>query len=237
MKVGEIVDTKYKASSPQGRKLVGNLVSLHPMNAKKYSLDLFEAYGSGKNHENWTYLSYGPFKYHKSYLNWLKKYEYTSDPCMFAIVCNKFQSALGVAAFLNIKRTERSIEVGHVNYSPMLKNSRKGTEAMFLMMNWVFSNGYRRYEWKCNSLNIKSRVAAQRLGFSFEGIARQMTISKGRNRDTAWFAIVDKDWINIKPCFVKYLSARNVSTNQKQKLSLSSMTKSFLYKTDTMEKS
>ena len=97
------------------------------------------------------------------------------------------------------------IEVGHINYAPALQRTTAATEAMFLMMRWVFENGYRRYEWKCNALNLKSRQAAQRLGFSFEGVFRQAAVVKGRNRDTAWFAIIDRDWPAIRACFERFL--------------------------------
>ena len=104
---------------------------------------------------------------------------------------------------------------------------------MFLMMQWAFDNGYRRYEWKCNALNMRSRKAAQRLGFSYEGVFRQMTISKGRNRDTAWFAIIDKDWQVIQKCFHQFLS--DINLDEKSKYSLSSLTKPLLYKVDNMD--
>ena len=106
---------------------------------------------------------------------------------------------------------------------------------MYLMMKWAFENGYRRYEWKCNALNVKSRNAAQRLGFSFEGVFRQMMMSKGRNRDTAWFAIIDKEWENFKNCFETYFSKDNFSKVGVLLVSLSSLTKPLLYKLDSME--
>ena len=103
---------------------------------------------------------------------------------------------------------------------------------MFLMMRWAFENGYRRYEWKCNALNINSRRAAQRLSFSYEGTFRQALIVKGRNRDTAWFAVIDKEWKNLEQCFLRYLSEENFDENWVQKFSLASLTKPLLYKVD-----
>ena len=109
------------------------------------------------------------------------------------------------------------------------------TESMYLMMKWVFENGYRRYQWKCNALNIKSRKSAQRLGFAYEGVFGNMLITKGRNRNTAWFAIIDKEWHPIEHCFKRYLSTENFSSDSTPNISLSTMTKPLLYKIDTME--
>jgi RimJ/RimL family protein N-acetyltransferase len=140
-----------------------------------------------------------------------------------------------VASFLRINPNDGSIEVGHINYSPLLQRTKEGTEAMFLMMKWAFESGYRRYEWKCNALNLASRKAAQRLGLSYEGVFRQMSISKGRNRNTAWFAAIDNEWLALKRCFETYLSADNFDENKQPIISLSALTKPILYKKDNAE--
>ena len=116
---------------------------------------------------------------------------------------------LGIASYLRIHPAEGSIEVGHIHFSTLLQRTTSATESMFLMMQWAFEAGYRRYEWKCNALNQASRKAAQRLGFSFEGIFRQMMIVKGRNRDTAWFAAIDSEWPALKTAFKHYLDEKN----------------------------
>ena len=122
-----------------------------------------------------------------------------------------------MASYLNIVPDHGTIEVGHINYSPILQN-KEGTEAMFLMMSNVFNNlGYRRYEWKCNNLNNDSKKAAKRLGFKYEGLFRQMFVIKGRNRDTAWFSILDKEWKNIEKNYSKYLSESNFDEQDRQK--------------------
>jgi RimJ/RimL family protein N-acetyltransferase len=162
-------------------------------------------------------------------------FESTSDPIFFAIISKKLNKAIGVASYLRIKPNKGSIEIGHINYSPLLQNTTAATEAMYLMMKWAFDNGYRRYEWKCNSLNLKSRKAAQRLGFSYEGVFRQMSINKGRNRDTAWFAIIDKEWQGIERCFIEFLTAENFDDDGKAKVSLSCLTKPLVYKLDNLE--
>ena len=235
MKVGEIVDDYKTPPNPKGISLEGKLVYLAPLKAEKHSSDLFNANTKDKEGENWIYLPYGPFDSIEKYSKWIKTVEDGRDPVFFAIIRKIDNKAAGVASYLRVKPNNGSIEVGHINFSPLLQNSTEGTEAMYLMMKWVFENGYRRYEWKCNALNVKSRNAAQRLGFSFEGVFRKMMISKGRNRDTAWFAIIDKEWEDLKKCFEIFLSEDNFSKDGIPLVSLSSLSKSLLYKLDSME--
>ena len=118
----------------------------------------------------------------------------------------------------------RSIEVGHVNYSPLLQRTPAATEAMFLMMQRAFALGYRRYEWKCDALNAPSRATALRLGFSFEGVFRQATVYKGRNRDTAWFSIIDHEWPALEPAFQRWLAPANFDAHGAQRVRLSDLT-------------
>ena len=235
LKVGEIVDDYNIPPHPKDISLDGDLVQLVPLKVEKHSFDLFEANTKDKEGRNWTYLSYGPFDSIEKYSEWIKIFEDGNDPVFFAIIRKIDYKAAGVASYLRIKPNSGSIEVGHINFSPLLQNSTEGTEAMYLMMKWVFENGYRRYEWKCNALNIISRNAAQRLGFSYEGVFRKMLISKGRNRDTAWFAVIDKEWEDLKMCFETYLSKDNFSKDGVPLVSLSSLTKPLLYKLDSME--
>jgi RimJ/RimL family protein N-acetyltransferase len=132
--------------------------------------------------------------------------------------------AAGLASYLRINPKDGVIEVGHIHFSPLLQRTTLSTEAMFLMMKRVFDElGYRRYEWKCDALNKPSRNAAQRLGFSFEGVFRQLTMYKGRNRDTAWYAIVDKDWPKIRAGYESWLDSNNFDSNGTQIRSLSDM--------------
>ncbi len=235
MKVGEIVEGYKTPPNPKDISLDGKRVKLVPLKAEKHSFNLFEANIKDKGGENWTYLPYGPFGSIEKFTEWIKSVEDGSDPVFFSIIRKIDNKAAGVASYLRIKPYSGSIEVGHINYSPLLQNSTEGTEAMYLMMKWAFENGYRRYEWKCNALNVKSRNAAQRLGFSFEGVFRQMMISKGRNRDTAWFATIDKEWEDLKKCFETFLSKDNFSKDGVPLVSLSSLSKPLLYKLDSME--
>jgi len=235
MKFGEIVDSFSIPPHPKGISIEGKLVDLKPLIASEFAEELFISNAIDKEGINWAYLPYGPFDSQVNYTKWIKSFEEGDDPVFFAIISKKLKKAIGIASFLRINPTKGLIEVGHINYSPLLQKTTEATEAMFLMMKWVFDNGYRRYEWKCNALNLKSRRAAQRLGFSYEGVFRQMTISKGRNRDTAWFAIIDKEWAEIEKCFDQFLSESNFDNNGKSKVSLTSLTESLLYKVDNMD--
>ena len=235
MKFGEIVESFSIPPHPKGISIEGRLVDLKPLNSNKYAKELFSSNLLDEKGINWAYLPYGPFDSQAEYVKWIRSFEEGDDPVFFAIISKKLKKAIGIASFLRINPAQGLIEVGHINYSPLLQKTTEATEAMFLMMRWVFDNGYRRYEWKCNALNLKSRRAAQRLGFSYEGVFRQMTISKGRNRDTAWFAIIDKEWQDLKRCFDQFLSESNFDNNGKSKVSLTSLTESLLYKVDNMD--
>ena len=233
MKKGEVVSGFKVPPHPKGISIDGKLVSIKPLIANEFAEELFMANALDKEGINWEYLPYGPFENLSDYIDWIQSFEGHNDPVFFAIISKKLKKAIGIASYLRINPNDGLIEVGHINYSPLLQRTTEGTEAMFLMMQWAFDNGYRRYEWKCNALNMRSRKAAQRLGFSYEGVFRQMTISKGRNRDTAWFAIIDKDWQVIQKCFHQFLS--DINLDEKSKYSLSSLTKPLLYKVDNMD--
>ncbi len=146
------------------------------------------------------------------------------DPFFYAIRNLESGHWQGVASYLRIAPEAGSIEVGHINFSPALQRSRAATEAMFLMMQWAFEAGYRRYEWKCDARNLPSRRAAQRLGLSYEGIFRQASVVKGRNRDTAWFAAIDSEWPALKEAFTAWLSPSNFDSAGRQKERLGDLT-------------
>ena len=216
-------------SHPSDIQLQGAWVGLVPLSAPSHGEQLFE---SNTNADNWTYLPYGPFPDKALYLEWLTEQSQKQDPCFFAVVRQVDQRAIGLASFLRIDRANGVIEIGHLNFSPCLQQTRESTEALFLMMHWAFEAGYRRVEWKCNALNQPSRRAAQRLGFSYEGTFRQAAIHKGKNRDTAWFALLDREWPAIKACFEEYLASENFDDNGRAKFSLSAMTRPLLFALD-----
>lgn len=172
----------------------------------------------------WTYLPYGPFDSPDGYRKWADEMARSGDPLFYAIIDRTTERALGVASYLRINPAGGSIEVGHLGFSPLLQRTPAATEAMFLMMKRAFLLGYRRYEWKCDALNSASRSAARRLGFSFEGVFRQATVVKGRNRDTAWFAVIDKEWPALKDAFLHWLHPTNFDERGRQRTRLSAMT-------------
>ncbi len=166
----------------------------------------------------WTYLAYGPFHDLASYRDWATAGSLSDDPLFHAVIDKRTGTAAGVASYLRIDPENGVIEVGHINFAPPLQKTPAASEAMFLMMARVFDDlGYRRYEWKCDALNAPSRAAAERLGFRHEGLFRQATMYKGRNRDTAWYAMTDKDWPEIKAAFQAWLAPGNFDAQGKQR--------------------
>ena len=158
---------------------------------------------------------------------WLQKNCLRNDPLFHTVIDKNQNIAVGMASYLRIERLIGNIEVGHIHFSPLMQQKPIGTEVMYLMMKRVFDElGYRRYEWKCDSLNKRSCRAAKRFGFTFEGIFRQHNIVKGHNRDTAWFSIIDKEWNRVKKNYEKWLDNKNFNDEGKQKVSLTSLMKS-----------
>ena len=209
---------------PQRKNLEGRFCRLEPLDPIRHAASLFEANSLDASGRNWTYLAYGPFDTLACYRSWMEQECCGADPQFYAIVDRAKGEAQGVASYMRITPGSGSIEVGHINYSPLLQRTPAATEAMYLMMEYAFDLGYRRYEWKCNALNVPSRVAAQRLGLSFEGVFRQATIAKGRNRDTAWYAAIDLEWPALRAAFLQWLSPANFDEQGKQRTSLSVLT-------------
>ena len=210
-----------KAKTPLRKKLMGEYVILEPINLTKHVTQLYKNFSADKKNIIWNYLPYGPFKNIKDFKTWIAKNCLTKDPFFYAIYSKRHKQYCGMASYLRITPDHGSIEVGHINYSPLLQNTVEGTETMYVMMKNAFEQlGNRRYEWKCNNLNSDSKKAALRLGFTYEGVFRQMNVFKGRNRDTAWFSVLDSEWKKLKKRYLKYLNSNNFDDNfiQKQKL-------------------
>jgi RimJ/RimL family protein N-acetyltransferase len=190
--------------------------------ALRHGTDLWHAY-AGHDHI-WTYLStYGPFADEPHFSEWLASRVALADPYSYAIV-DRAGHAVGIATLMEIRPAMRVIEVGHIVYSPALQKSPLGTEAQYLLARYAFETlGYRRYEWKCNALNAASRRAALRYGFLYEGTFRQHLIAKGRNRDNAWFSMLDGEWPARKAAFERWLAPENFDADGKQKVSLSEL--------------
>jgi RimJ/RimL family protein N-acetyltransferase len=187
--------------------------------AQRHEADLWKTVQG--HDQTWTYMSsYGPFSDAANFSDWLAGRLKLDDPYSYAVVDRSGQ-AVGIATLMEIRPAMRVIEVGHIVYSPAVQRTPLGTEAQYLLARYVFETlGYRRYEWKCNALNAPSRRAALRYGFVFEGILRQQMIAKGRNRDTAYFSMLDSEWPARKAAFERWLAPGNFDTAGKQKVSL-----------------
>jgi RimJ/RimL family protein N-acetyltransferase len=209
---------------PSRTPMEGRFCRVEPLDPDRHGADLYAANSLDRDGRNWTYLPIGPFPTSDAYRAWLDEASSAVDRLFHAIVDLSTGKAVGVASYLRIDPAAGSIEVGHINYSPLLQRKPAATEAMVLMMRRAFELGYRRYEWKCDSLNAPSRAAAQRLGFSYEGLFRQAIVYKGRTRDTAWYSIIDGEWPALRAAFERWLDPANFDAQGNQRVSLSSLT-------------
>ncbi len=198
--VGNIVQPITRVDLPQRTNYEGRFVRLLPVNPQTDVAKLYEcSHGSDVKEQIWTYMSYGPFDSKHSMQTWLEEGAESKDPLFFTVHHLESKRRAGMVSFLNIVSDMRRLELGHIWYSPDFQRSNVNTEAMYLMLCEAFDRlQYRRVEWKCDALNERSRAAALRLGFKFEGIFRQHRIVKGRNRDTAWYSMLDNEWAAIK---------------------------------------
>ena len=240
--VGEPLPGWKPPPRPPRTAMEGRYCRLEPLDPEVHAESLYAGFALDPEGRNWTYLPYGPFGAYgpfeglEAYRAWMKETCLGDDPLFFAIIQltgdrtgdQHGGKALGVASYLRIMPESGSIEVGHVLYTERLKRGAGATEAMYLMMENVFKLGYRRYEWKCDALNAASRAAAQRLGFSYEGIFRQATVYKGRNRDTAWYAVTDSDWPRLREAYRQWLDPANFDEKGKQRTRLSELTRPML---------
>jgi len=207
---------------PPRTTMEGRFCRIEPIDVDRHAADLHAANLEDKEGRNWTYLAYGPIATLDEYRDWMRKTCLGDDPLFHAVIDLKSGCAVGVASYLRIDPAPGVIEVGHINYAPPLQRTVAATEAMFLMMRRVFDElGYRRYEWKCDAVNAPSRAAALRLGFQYEGIFRQATVYKSRNRDTAWYAIIDCDWPALKARYERWLDPANFDAAGRQRRKLS----------------
>ncbi|MEM6758037.1 MAG: GNAT family protein [Pseudomonadota bacterium] len=202
--------------------LDGAYAHLEPLRADRHAALLYRAF-AGADHV-WNFLPYGPFSSSAQYHRWVRDHEGCADPHFFAILNKASGHFEGVASYLRVHPDAGSIEVGHINFSPALQRTPAATDAILQMMGWAFDAGYRRFEWKCDALNAASRRAAERFGLSYEGIFRQASVVKGRNRDTAWFAAIDAEWPALKEAFGAWLHPSNFDASGLQKESLHDLT-------------
>ena len=216
---------------PPREPIDGRYVRVEPID-ERFAADLHAANLNDVDGRNWTYLPYGPFAHEADYRNWMAATCFGADPMFHVFLDRATGRATGLAAYMRIAPHYGVVEVGHVHFSPLMQRERGATEAMYLMMRRAFALGYRRYEWKCDALNAPSRAAAARLGFSFEGIFRQATVYKGRNRDTAWYAVIDSDWPALARAFEAWLAPENFDEAARQRLRLSDLTRPLLVQRD-----
>ena len=215
--VGRAVPGWTARESPPATPMAGRYVRVERLEAA-HAADLFEANAEDRDGSHWTYLFDEKPRTIGAYQAWVARAASTQDPMFHAIVDLVTGKPAGVAAYMRIDRSHGVIEVGHINFAPRLQRTRQATEAIFLMMARAFDElGYRRFEWKCDSLNAPSRAAALRFGFTFEGIFRQAIVYKGRNRDTAWYSITDAEWPAIKAAFDAWLDPSNFDASGRQR--------------------
>ena len=220
--VGETVDPLPAGNKPDLRPLHGRWIWLEPVSAVKHAEELYASFAkSDPQGRVWTYMGYGPFESLEVFAEWLKGREESRDPWFYAFVRRDTGKACGMGAFMRNDAVNGVIEIGHIWMSPELQQTREATETIYLMMRHCFDDlGVRRLEWKCDALNAPSRKAADRFGFTFEGIFRQHYIVKGRNRDSAWFSMLDTEWPRAKAAFEAWLREDNFDANGRQKAKL-----------------
>lgn len=217
----ELVDWQPR-QHPDRVGLNGRYCRLEPLRVE-HSGALFAAYQQAEDTRSWTWLLREPDTTIAEYSQWIASVCELSDPIHFAVIDNQTQLPVGSLALMRIDPKNGVVEVGHVHFSPLMSRSPLSTEAQYLLMRYVFDElGYRRYEWKCNSLNEPSRRAALRLGFQYEGRFRQALVVKGHNRDTDWFSILDKEWQALECAFQNWLATDNFTADGKQIRSLES---------------
>lgn len=226
--VGDPVQDWAARDRPSADVLVGRYCTLQRLDPERHAEDLFSADRHDQHGESWTYLPYGPFTEFAHYRQWVEQVAAGGDPRFYAVVDTDSAAwtrgigrAVGVLSLMRVEPEAGSIEVGHVHYSPLLQRRRAATEAQYLLMRHVFDDlGYRRHEWKCDALNAPSRAAAERLGFTYEGTFRQALVVKGRNRDTAWYSLLDVEWPQLSDRFRSWLAPDNFDEVGRQKSAL-----------------
>ena len=208
--IGDALPDFQPGDLPKLERIEGQYVIIERLSKDKHGADLYEVYGPDSSEDMWTYLFQNPVQNQEEWSQLLDQMLSAQDRFYYAIVDKESEKALGTFALMRIDRNNRVIEVGAVTYSPKLKRTRLATEAQYLLACYVFEDlEYRRYEWKCDALNQPSRRAAERLGFTYEGRFRQAVVYKGRNRDTDWLSMIDKDWPAVKSRLEKWLSPDN----------------------------
>jgi len=220
--VGPAVPDFTPPPAPGPAMIEGRYVQLERLDPDRHADGLFAA---NQGHDwVWDYMGYGPFADLDAYRGWQAEMAARQDPFLYALRERSGNGIGGLAAFLRIDRANGVIEIGHIQISPAMQRTPAVTEAISLMIGWAFDAGYRRVEWKCDALNAPSRRAALRYGFTYEGVFRQHMVTKGRNRDTAWFAIINHDWPRLARAHQAWLHPGNFDAQGRQRQSLAVLT-------------
>jgi RimJ/RimL family protein N-acetyltransferase len=206
------------AAAPSHNTLQGRSVRLEALDPTRHGDDLWQTLqGPDADPLLWDYLPYGPFNARADFNAWLSRHAASQDPLFFAVVEQSSGQVQGVLSYLTIAPQHGSIEIGHICYGRVMQRSVQATEVIYLLAKHAFDNGYRRLEWKCNNDNARSKRAAERFGFSYEGLFRQHMVLKDRNRDTAWFSIIDSEWPALAAGYERWLAVDNFDANGQQK--------------------
>jgi RimJ/RimL family protein N-acetyltransferase len=215
----------HPAATPRRASLHGRHVRLEPLDPPAHGDDLWQALqGADADPLQWDYLPYGPFAERAAFDAWLAHNAASADPLFFAVIELAGMRAVGLLSFLRMAPKDGCIEIGHIAFGRAMQRSPASTEAVYLLADLAMNTlGYRRLEWKCNALNARSMRAAERLGFVYEGTFRQHMVVKGRNRDSAWFAIIDADWPGCRAAFLRWLAADNFDARGRQRRTLEHM--------------
>ena len=229
--VGNALPEWKPCPRPERITLEGRYCRLEPL-SRVHAADLWAAWSTAKDDRGWTYLSIGPFAEQQQFSDFIASAAQSNDPLHYAVVDSRSGKALGSLSLMRIDPANGVVEVGFVMYTPLLQRTVQATEAHFLLMKYAFGLGYRRYEWKCDSLNAPSHQAAIRLGFSYEGLFRQAIVYKQRTRDTAWFSIIDSEWPTLEQAFERWLSVENMPGGV-QKMGLSQIRDSLNHRCPT----
>ena len=218
--VGEDLGDWSPPSFPSGETLTGRTVTLEALDPGRHGPALWESMRDAPD-TTWTYMTFGPFDGYEQFESTLSSMVAPADWVPYTAVVDG--RPLGFASYLRIEPRVGCIEIGSITWSPAMQRSTPSTEAIYLMMAHVFELGYRRCEWKCDALNEPSRVAAMRLGYTYEGTFRQATHYKGRNRDTAWYSVTDREWPALDSAFRDWLAADNFDSDGRQVATLERM--------------
>jgi RimJ/RimL family protein N-acetyltransferase len=219
--IGAAVPGWSARERPSRRLILGRYARLEPVSLEHHAAQLYASYMEARDDRDWTYLFVERARSPQDFESYVGQLMRSEDPLHFAVIDLETRLAVGTAALMRIEPVHGVIEVGHIAFSPRMQRTRIGTEAIFLFMRLAFDElGYRRFEWKCDSLNAPSRAAAERYGFSFEGIFRRAVVYKGRNRDTAWYSVIKEEWPQVRAAFEAWLDPLNFRDDGNQRRSL-----------------